>query len=304
MNKGRKSLSFTPSFLPNKRELIVIKKAVKFVFDVLKGIIEDNIGAYSAHVAFFVTISFIPAIMLLISLLQYLPFTRAELTAQLITVFPQAAREFVSSFVDEAYQKSGATLISVSAASALWASSIGVYALVCGLNRVFRAENSRGYIKMRIISVFYTFFILVMLVLCLGIFVFGNTIIELLEGALPKITDAALVVMSARKLAGMIILSLFFWIMFAVITKRKTRVLLQLPGAVVSAAGWVIFSYVFSYYYEHMANYSYIYGSLSVLVFFMLWLFFCVYILFIGAEINRCIQERAETASIFARARR
>ena len=66
-----------------------IKKAIKFVFDVLKGVLEDNIAAYSAHVAFFVTISFIPFIMLLISLLQYLPFTRAELTTQLIQAFPQ-----------------------------------------------------------------------------------------------------------------------------------------------------------------------------------------------------------------------
>ena len=275
-----------------------IKKAIKFIFDVLKGVLEDNIAAYSAHVAFFVTISFIPFIMLLISLLQYLPFTRAELTAQLIQAFPQAARSFVASFVDEAYQKSGATVISIAAVSALWASSIGVYALMNGLNRVYRTDETRGYISLRVVSMIYTLFLIILLCLCLGIFVFGNTITEMLGRSLPNVFGAALVVMSVRKMAGILVLGVFFLIMFRFVPNRKTRALLQTPGALISAAGWIIFSYVFSYYYEHMANYSYLYGSLSVLVFFMLWLFFCIYILFIGAEINRCIEERVELRSL------
>ena len=49
--------------------------------------------------------------------------------------------------------------------------------------------------------------------------------------------------------------------------------------------------YAFSYYYENIADYSYLYGSLSVMVFFMLWLFVCIYMLFIGAEINKSIEK-------------
>ena len=58
------------------KKVFVIKKLVKFVFDVINGMWRDNISAYSAQSAFFVTISFIPFVMLLISLLRFLPFTR------------------------------------------------------------------------------------------------------------------------------------------------------------------------------------------------------------------------------------
>ena len=35
------------------------------------------------------------------------------------------------------------------------------------------------------------------------------------------------------------------------------------------------------------------YGSLTTIVLFMLWLYFCMYILFIGAEINLLFQNKA-----------
>lgn len=265
---------------------------LKFIFDVIKGIRRDNISAYSAQAAFFVTISFIPFIMLLMSVLQFFPFTIADFTEQILEFFPQAARGFVSSFITEAYQKSDAFLISVAAVSTLWAASIGVYSLTKGLNQVYCADETRNFIVVRLASICYTILFLVFLVLCLLIFVFGNTITAALKTYIPQFFGAAVIVMSLRKLVGMAVLSIFFLIVFTVVPNRKVNIVTQVPGAIISAAGWVIFSYAFSYYYENISGYSYLYGSLSVLVFFMLWLFFCIYIVFIGAEVNSCIEER------------
>ncbi|MEE0867486.1 MAG: YihY/virulence factor BrkB family protein [Clostridia bacterium] len=265
---------------------------VKFVFDVIKGIRKDNVSAYSAQAAFFVTISFIPFIMLLMSILRFFPFTITDFTQQILEFFPQAARGFVASFITEAYQKSDAFLISVTAVSTLWVASIGVYSITKGLNQVYCADETRNYFALRFTSILYTILFLLFLVLCLLIFVFGNTITAALKTYIPQFFRPALIVLSFRKLVGMAVLSIFFIMLFTVVPNRKAKLLSQGPGAVISAAGWVIFSYVFSYYYENISGYSYLYGSLSVLVFFMLWLFFCIYIVFIGAEVNSCIEER------------
>ena len=60
----------------------------------------------------------------------------------------------------------------------------------------------------------------------------------------------------------------------------------QIPGAVFSAVGWSIFSWVFSYYVTYGNSYG-IYGSLSIIIIVLLWMYFCMYIILIGAYLNQ-----------------
>jgi membrane protein len=60
----------------------------------------------------------------------------------------------------------------------------------------------------------------------------------------------------------------------------------QLPGAFFAATVWSMFSWGFSLYVTYSNSYS-IYGSLSIIVIIMLWLYFCMYIMLIGAYLNR-----------------
>lgn len=281
------------------RSVILIKKFLKFIFDVIGRSMKDGIGAYSANTAFFVTVSFIPFIMLLISMVKFMPVEEAQLVSRIISVFPKGTRDLVASFVTESYQKSGTAIISITAVSTLWAASIGVFSLVHGLNRVYCANETRNYIIVRFMSMIYTLFVMALLVLCLTIFVFGDTISAGLSRFIPAIFEIAPIVMSLRLIVGIAVLTAFFLVMYALVPNRKTRLFSQLPGALIGGIGWVGFSSVFSFYYENMANYSYVYGSLSVLVFFMLWLYFCIYILFIGAEVNKSIEDTMERKALF-----
>ena len=272
----------------------MVKKFFRFVFDVIHGSRKDDIGAYSAQSAFFMTISFIPLIMLFISVLKFLPVSEDVFLSGVVYVFPGETKELVISFIKESFNKSGAAVISITAVSTLWAASIGVFSLVKGINNVFAANETRNYIAVRIMSMFYTLIFLVILVLCLLIFVFGNTVTGMIEKNLSPGLGVAALIMSGRLIVGTVVLALIFLLMYCVVPNRKASILSQIPGSVTASLGWIGFSYVFSYYYENIANYSYLYGSLSVLVFFMLWLFICIYILFIGAEINKCIEKRIE----------
>ena len=47
------------------------------------------------------------------------------------------------------------------------------------------------------------------------------------------------------------------------------------------------FSYLFSFYIDNFSNYSATYGSLTAVVLCMLWFYSCMYIMFIGAELNQ-----------------
>ena len=64
------------------------------------------------------------------------------------------------------------------------------------------------------------------------------------------------------------------------------KTLNQLPGAIFTTAGWMIGSYIFSLYVEYSSSSSYMYGSLTYLILFFIYLYLMMYIFFLGAELN------------------
>ena len=65
----------------------------------------------------------------------------------------------------------------------------------------------------------------------------------------------------------------------------------QLMGAAFSAVGWMIVSWIFSVYLDIFKGFSSMYGSLTTIVLIMLWLYFCMYILLFGGEVNVILQD-------------
>lgn len=247
---------------------------------------DDYISAFSAQAAFFIIISFFPFIMLLLTLIQYLDIPESSMLLILTQMFPSSINSLVIRIVDEVYTKGSGTLISITAFTTLWSASRGILSIVKGLNSVYAIRETRGYIKLRIISSIYTFIFAIMMIATLITLVFGNRLYLWIESKIPLFRDLALLIISIRTMAGLIILTIFFLLMFIFIPNRKTTLFKELPGALVSAAGWMGFSYLYSFYIDNMSNYSDTYGSLTAIVLFMIWFYFCMYILFIGGEIN------------------
>ncbi|MDE7298682.1 MAG: YihY/virulence factor BrkB family protein [Lachnospiraceae bacterium] len=88
---------------------------------------------------------------------------------------------------------------------------------------------------------------------------------------------------------GFSLMILFFSLMYMTVPSRKSSFFAELPGAIITSAGWLGFSYLFSFYIDNFSNYSATYGSLTAVVLCMLWFYSCMYIMFIGAEINQVL---------------
>ncbi len=247
---------------------------------------QDAVGAFAAQSAFFIILSFFPFIMLLLTLLQYLPFSQEQLSHFTIGFLPDDIDRLVQSVINELYEKASGTVVSITAVVALWSAAKGVMALTKGFNAVYGIDETRGYLRLRLRAMLYTLAFVIILLVTLGVLVFGSSIYHWLIARMPSRLDMALRIISMRSLAGFVLLSVFFLLMYLFLPNRRTRIRDELPGAVVSACGWLAFSYIYSYYIEHLGNFSYLYGSLTAVVLLILWLYFCMYILFFGAELN------------------
>lgn len=250
----------------------------------------DYVNAFSGQAALFIIISAFPIIMMLLNLIQFLPITKSQFLTVLVRVIPDSFTPLFISITEDLYKKSSGTLLSVSAIATVWSASRGALSIVAGLNSVYDIDESRNYVVLRIVSCLYTIGFIVIIIFSLLLLVFGNRLYLFVIMRYPLLKTIASILISARAIFALCILTLFFAIIYKVLPNRSTALFHQIPGALFSAAGWMLFSFFFSIYIDNFGNYSYMYGSLTTIVLLMLWLYVCMYILFLGGEINMFFQ--------------
>ena len=255
---------------------------------------KDSIGAYTANAAFFITVSFIPFLMLLISILRFLPLGENQMIEHVASIFPAAARDVASTIIAESYDKGGSALISIAAVTTLWAASVGIHSLSKGIDRIYNSDKPNSIIKLRLKSMVYTLAVFAVMIFWLGLLVFGDTVSKGIIRDYPRLSPIVRVLSGMHGLWAFLVLTLFFLAMYTVIPSKKVRFIAQIPGALISGVGCWGISMFFTQYYTSVLGFSPVYGGLTILVFFMLWLFFCLYSLFIGAEVNKCMGERLD----------
>ena len=247
---------------------------------------KDNVSAFSAQAAFFLFMSIMPFLSLLLTLVRYLPISQTMLYTTVIGVVPEPLKPLVDEILGELSVKNRSAYLSMSIVLVIWAAAKGVMAIIRGLNSVYHVEDKRNYVKLRLISALYTVIIVAAIVLSMLLLVFGNQIYYALKTDFPKAAGIISIFIRQKIILSMLLLTLFFMFIYRLVKSAANNVLLIIPGAVFSALSWNLLSYAFSIYIKYSQNFSYTYGSLATIVLFMLWLYFGMYLMFIGAEIN------------------
>lgn len=271
-----------------KSIIYFIRIIESFMFKLKK----DSVSAYAAQAAFFIILSVFPFFMFLLTLIHYLPLTEQDLINAVLEIAPASIAPFINNIINEIYTSSTTTLLSITGITAIWGASKAFYALIYGLNAVYGILETRNYVVLRLIATLYTLVFGILLLITLSILGFGNSIALAIQSRIPALSEIALLVISIRATTALCILILYFLALYIVIPNRKSNILQELPGAVVTAGGWIGFTYLYSFYIDHMSNFTNTYGSLTAIVLLMLWLYACMYMLLIGGEVNEWIQKR------------
>lgn len=254
----------------------------------------SKLAAFSAQTAFFMFFSLIPLIMLLLSLLKVFIPSQEEITAVANQFTPGVFNTFLNTYINEIMDDSKLSLTIVSAIVLTWSASKGVFAIIGGLNSVYEIKENRNYFLLRLVAMLYTIAFIVILLFVLLLLVFGNKISDLLYSLLPNLTGMVYVISSLRFIIGFVLLVLFFALLYKALPSGKQNFIDQIPGAVITSAGWISFSILFSFFVDNFSNYANIYGSLTAIIVLMLWMYVCMYIMFIGAEINLILLTKNE----------
>lgn len=250
-----------------------------------------QIPLHGAYTGFFLILSLFPLMVLLFALLGYTSLGLEEVVAIVQPLLPEALEPLVRSLLHSAYTGTSGTVLSVSAVTALWSASRGMHGLVQGLNGIYGTQNGGGFWRIRAVSMVYTLLFLVVAVLTLVLNMFGAGLLDYLRMTTDPMLLLLLELVDLRFVLLLLLQTGVFTLMYAWIPSRRNRIRDSFPGAVMAALGWLVYSRAFSAYVEHFPRYSNLFGSVYAVALGMLWLYFCISIVFYGGALNRWLKE-------------
>lgn len=249
-----------------------------------------EIPMHAANTGYFIVLSVFPALLLVLSGLRYTGLQVDDLLEMLAGILPSPLMGAAEELIYSVYLNASGAVAGVSALTALWSSSRGIYGLLTGLNAIYGRSESRGYLYTRGISVLYTFLFQIVILLTLVLHVFGNALIALLQSIDNPTVIFLTDMLDLRFFFLLGLQTMLFTLMFMFLPNQRNRFWESLPGGLLSSIGWLVFSNVYSVYVTHFPRYANIYGSVYAIAISMLWLYSCLAILFFGGALNRLLQ--------------
>lgn len=264
-----------------------MKKIRQLIFSIARRFSEDKVTVYGAQASFFLMVSLGPFSIALAAMIQFfLPGNQWETLQAVLEYVPEQVSQVARIGINEIFTSSAPSIISISIILAIWSASKGVLSLERCMHAIYRYDERHNYLFVRLRSMFYTLVLLIAIVFALAFLVFGNTIQAILAKHFPVFARLSVLIVALRALISICILIFAFSAIYEVLTGKKRRFTDVLPGVLFATIGWVLFSVIYAYYIANFSNYTVIYGALGAFTLFMLWIYFCILILLIGAEIN------------------
>lgn len=253
--------------------------------DFIRQLKKDDISIYASGTAFFFFLSLMPTLIIVCSLLPLTSLTEKNLLLAAVEIMPDFLDSITVLMIKQMYEQS-ARILPLAIVIMLWSSSKGMLGLMYGLNVVNEVAETRNYFLLRLEAMFYMVITVTALLVSLTLSVFGKTIVYAIYSQFPDIGILLYLLMRVRFLFVWILLTVVFMVTYTYVPNKRLKMRYQIPGAVFTAVGWSLFSFVFSVYVEKFRGMS-TYGSLSTIIIMMFWLYCCLYILLIGANLNR-----------------
>lgn len=261
-----------------------MRKLIKISMNFSRKMSEKNISAYAASTAFFIFLSLVPMLMVVCTMIPYTPLTEENLTRAITELTPDQIDSMVTELIHDVYRRAS-TILPLAALVMIWTAAKGLLALTRGLNAINDVQEHRNYFVVRFVAAVYTVVMLIAMVISLIIMALGSRLVDVVLTKIPQLEVLFSLIVNLRFIFSWVVLTLLFAAVYTYVPSKKLRFREQIPGASFTAVVWSVFSWGFSIYLNLSGSFS-IYGSLSLIIIAMIWMYFCMYIIMVGAYLN------------------
>jgi membrane protein len=269
----------------SKRDYIaILKRALTKAND-------DHITSLAAALAYYAFLA-IPATLLIATGLFGLlagPDAVTSVIDRLHGIIPDQATSLLQDSLNRLTQRRGTsiTLVAVGGALALWTLSGAMQNVMWALNLAYSRDETRGFVRRRLVAGGMAVFALMGSALALGLLVLGPHLSRWIGDAVGQKTLVELVWWIAQwpiVIAGLLVAFGVIYYLGPNVAHPKWHVISF--GAVFAVVVWLVASGAFAFYASRFGSYNKAWGSLSAVVVMLTWLWISSVALLLGAEIN------------------
>ncbi len=261
-----------------------------------KALFEEDILSTAAQVAFYFSFALFPLLLFLVSLfgiiLESADEFRTELFFYLRQIMPSSAFDLVQTTIKEVTENSSGGKLTIGLLIALWSASAGIDSLRIALNSVYSLEEKRSWIKTKLLSLFLTFSLTVLITIACGIVFYGWKFISLILSTINLPIPSPLFLMIFQWIIVLAVLLIIFGLLYNFLPMHEPHKWVWItPGSITGIILWLSLSYAFRLYLSFFNTYDRTYGSLGAVIILMLWLYLTALVILIGGIINATLQE-------------
>lgn len=248
----------------------------------------DHVSIVAAGVAFFGLLALFPAIASLVAIAG-LVLDPADIGGQLQALagaLPENAAEILRTQAQEVTEGAGAG-IGIGAAFglllSLWSASKGMKTLMEGMNIAYGEEEGRGFVRLNLVALALTLFLIVGLVVALAATVAAPALLGALglgEGLRAAVSWGRWPLLALLAVLGLAVIYRFGP------SRAPARWRWVTPGALTATVLWIAATIGFSVYVRNFGSYNETYGALGGVIVLLTWLWISAFVVLLGAELN------------------
>lgn len=258
----------------------------RFLKDVLSKSAQDNIEGLGAQMSYYFILSFFPFLIFIIAILSYTAITGEDFILGLSAYLPPDIYEVVVDSIRITVESRSAILLSFGAITTIWIASNAINVLMKGINKAYEFEETRSYLKIKILAVMFSLILASVYIFSLILIVFGGVIARQLT-VLFQISEYFVYMWNFfRYITPIATIFVAFMIMYNYMPCKNIGIKKNIPGALFSTFAWMSISQIFSIYVDNFGANIEAYGSLGGIIVLLIWVYWCAIAIMFGAEIN------------------
>ncbi len=283
------------------------KQTFNSVIDFAGELSKKKISVYASSTSYFLFSSIPPFIILMSMLLPRFGLSVSELVKMVTDITPDDLDYQVTLIIQDAFARSG-SVVPLTLVFMIWTAANSIAALSEGLRVAYGVRRQQRFLAFRLLSIVYTFSVILLLAAYMLISMFGEKIMGLIGWNKLKLPKILMMVLNWHNLFFLLVGFTMVLFMYVFLSGRKLSIRYHVFGTIFTIIAWELFSVIFSAYLKLSTNRSVIYGSFSALVALLLWIYIAICILLAGGVLNQHIHreddlEEAELRRARRRAR-
>lgn len=260
----------------------------------VKNFFEHNVGRNAASLAYYLIFALFPLLVFLSNLLGLLDLNVTEITQVLQRFLPGEIVNLIDSYLDYVSHSSSHILLWFALVFSIWFPMRAVKGLMDDVRTAYHLEKHKRPLTYTLRQLGYTVVLLFVIGLTLLLTVLGKQVLGFIAYLFPetsmRFSGYLLGIWQyVRFIPAGLLMYAALGTLYAAALDEKQPLKTLMPGIVASLTSWMIVSILFSYYVEHFANYSIIYGTLGAVIMLLMWLYMTAVFLIMGAEFNAAL---------------